>query len=132
MNQTTRRRGFTLLELIITVAVAGILAAIAYPIYQNQVERGRRVDAQSALTRTAHELERCYTVRNKYEADCVDVPRDTENEYYRIDFQNGSPTNTAFTLTATPQNVQANDDCGTLTLEQTGARGAGGDVDQCW
>ncbi|MFO8046335.1 MAG: prepilin-type N-terminal cleavage/methylation domain-containing protein, partial [Halomonas sp.] len=65
-GSTRRSAGFTLIELMIAVAVIGILAAIAIPRYQSYVEKARRTDAMSALTTIAGQLERCYTVTSDY------------------------------------------------------------------
>lgn len=58
--------GFTLIELMIVVAIIGILAAIAYPSYQSYVEKTRRTDAQGALMSFANAMERYYTQNNTY------------------------------------------------------------------
>ena len=58
--------GFTLIELMITVAVVGILAAIAYPSYQDSIRKSRRADAKSALLDAAHRQERFFTENNQY------------------------------------------------------------------
>jgi type IV pilus assembly protein PilE len=61
-----KARGFTLVELMIVIAVLAILAAIAVPSYYRQVEKSRRADAQSALLSAAQTLERCFTRTNTY------------------------------------------------------------------
>lgn len=131
-----RERGITLIELMIAVVIVGILASIAYPSYQNQVERTRRSDAQGLLTDTAQRLESCYTAHNAYNDANCDVLDDitdgatleSEGGFYEVSLD--SLAASTFTLEAVPQNAQTGDDCGTLTLEHTGAKGAA--EDDCW
>lgn len=61
--------GFTLIELVITVAIVAILAAVAYPSYQNYLMRGRRTDGKEIMQRIAAAEERFYTNRNRYTDD---------------------------------------------------------------
>lgn len=129
-------RGFTLIELMIAVAVVGILAAIAYPSYQAQVLKGRMSQAQADLLEVAQFMERCFASNNTYQNCALPVtasPR-TGTAYYAITL--ATPARTEFTLTATPnaaggQNQQI---CGTLTIDQTGRRQFSGAADarQCW
>ena len=86
-------RGFTLIELMIAVAVVGILAAIAYPSYQEHVRKARRADAQTALLELAQFMERHYTANGRYltTAGAAPVlpfdaaPKDGATKYYNID-----------------------------------------------
>lgn len=123
--------GFTLIELMIVVAVIAILAAIAYPSYTQYVQQARRVDAKSALTAIAGQLERCYTVSSDYADDggggaCVSFPVTSDEGFYEVT----APTLTAstYTLQAAPQGAQAGDECGSLTLNHQGVR----TPDGCW
>jgi type IV pilus assembly protein PilE len=129
-------RGFTLIELMITVVIIGILAAIAYPSYQEQVRKSRRADGKAMLMETAQQLERCYTRFAAYNnGGCgVVLPVDSSEGFYAISA--GNLTASAFTLNATPQGEQANDaKCGVLRLTNTGLQGSQGadsDANECW
>jgi type IV pilus assembly protein PilE len=114
-----RWRGFTLIEVMIVVAVVAILAAIALPSYQESVRKARRTDARAALTTIAQRLERWNTERNTY----VGAPLGalvTENDHYDLSLT--TPTASTFTITATPKGAQAADACGTYQLDQAGTR----------
>ncbi len=132
MNQA---KGFTLIELMIVVAIVGILASVAMSFYGDNVIAANRTEARAALSGTAGSLEKCKSLYGVYNsANCnVAFPIDTESSYYEI---TAVLTGSTFALTATPQTgtPQANDaDCTTLTLSNTGIKGAtGADPTVCW
>lgn len=123
-----KSRGFTLIELMIAVAVIAILAAIAIPSYQQHVEKTRRADAITSLTSTAQELERCFTRTNTYE-NCVDASFSSPDGYYNIRVNAGS---TSYDLTATATGVQEGDACSPFELDHRGNRGSGESGEACW
>ena len=134
-----KQAGFSLIELVVAAALIGIVAAIALPSYQRQIEKTRRGDAQGALLGLANAMERYYVDNRTFVgADPATLysaksPVDGAEVYYALEIQ--AATRRAFTLQAVPKNAQANDKCGTLTLTRTGTRGVTGGslpVEQCW
>lgn len=126
-----RQSGFTLIELMIVVAIIGILAAIAYPAYQQYVLRANRGEAQAILSETAQLMERRFTTCGTYSinATCAAVAAPTSavqpvgatGGAVRYNISIG-PTATTYTLTAAPTGGQTSDTCGTLTLTNTGGQ----------
>ena len=135
-----RSQGFSLIELMIAVVIVGILAAVAIPMYSDYVTRSRRADGQATLMQVAQELERCYTQFSKYNDNSCSVVNSgvvsetSDQGFYGISASGGNLTESTFTLTATPQNEQADDtDCTALTLTHLGEESAtGGDPGSCW
>lgn len=145
MQTYTSNRGFTLIETMIVVAIVGILASIAYPSYQEHVRRSNRVEARGILLEMAQLLERNYTEANRYDQTSsgagfnlpvTQSPR-TGTAKYTIQFAESSPTQNTYTLEAIPTGSMSSDTCGTLSLTNTGVRGASGAADaeaiaKCW
>ena len=112
------QKGFTLIELLIVVAIIGIIAAIAYPSYQQHVRKSARSDAQVGLLRMADLQERFYLQNNRYgtSADPA-VAAVTENGFYLLSVT--AATASTFTLSATATGAQAADTvCTPMTLNQ--------------
>ena len=156
-NPVARARagGFTLIEVMIAVAIIGILAAIAYPSYIEHVRKSRRTAAKSALSEAAQFLERNMTLYNCYNyksaLECAkqagttitlpstwqSLPADGSG-MYELSFSANSPTANTYELKAVPKtgSPQAADACGQLTLDNKGVRGVSGGTNtnaaQCW
>jgi type IV pilus assembly protein PilE len=121
-----RVRGFTLVELMIVVAIVAILAAFAVPSYSRYGYRARRADGQELLLRIATAQERYYATYNKYGA-LTDIgfkdPVLSEKGFYSASLSN--PTASTFTATAARRGAQLSDACGSLQLDSTGAKTSG-------
>lgn len=139
----TEQNGFTLLEILIVVAIIGILSSIALPAYQNSVLRAGRAEAKTELLQVASDQERYFSNFNTYVNDALplnapvvaDRNRTTQNGFYSISVAacGGGAITNCFIATATAQNDQTADSCTTLTITDTGVRGATGDTaNECW
>ena len=132
-----KARGFTLVELMITVAVLGIIVAIGYPAYTDQMRKTRRADAKSALMDAAAKMERHYTQFGRYSATLanVGIAATSPENFYSIAATVTNPNSQTFTLTATRAGQQAGDKCGNYTINQAQNRSVtGGSLtsQQCW
>lgn len=132
----SRASGFTLIEVMIVVAVIAILAAIALPSYQEYVRRGYRSEARAGLLQAAQWMERAATATGVYPTALPDALTAVPSARYAVGLADGN-SNAAFTLDAAPQGSQQADKCGTLTYAHTGLRGAAGTtsgdlVAECW
>ena len=144
MTNRPAHKGFTLIEVMITVAIVAILAAIAYPSYTEQVARTRRGDAKGVLLEAAQWTERQYTISNTYVATLPTAlnqsPKNPATKMYDIAYVTAgasAPSGTQFWLQATPTGAMTNDKCGSLFVSNAGTPGlsgnaAGTDVQSCW
>ena len=123
--------GFTLIELMVTVAIVGILVAIAYPSYLDQVRRSRRADAQTALMNVAARQQQMLLDSRSYAGTVgalnISVPSSVLKTY-SVTITLGTATVPTFTATATPSGTQAQDKCGVMTIDQTGDK----TPSNCW
>lgn len=147
-NRKTTSGGFTLVELMITVAIIAVIAAFAYPSYQEQVRKTKRADCSGSLTGLAQAMERHYTINNSYLGAAASgantgapavyptaCPVDGGDATYNLTIS--AATASTFTLQAAPTGGQTGDKCGTLTLTNTGVKGVssaatGTTWQDCW
>lgn len=145
----TRDTGFTLIELMIAVAIVGILSAIALPAYNSYVIKGKRSQAKAVMLNLSMNEERYYTNNNAYYPASgvawTAAPTAEPQGWPNFAGTNMSSrtydlsvvdTATTYTITATPSNGFSDTQCGALTLDSTGVKGNGGTVTSgaspCW
>jgi type IV pilus assembly protein PilE len=151
-----KQPGFTLVELMIVCAVLGIIAMVAIPAYTEQVARGKRGEAKTALLRGAQQMERFYTTHNCYPSNTAACSEPVTcganastsalalcaagiNAFSGDNAAQGKYNVTVttidqtFTLTATPISATTDPKCGTLTIANTGAKtSSAGTSADCW
>ena len=144
-SYTSSRRlqgGFTLIELMIVVAIVGILSAVAYPSYTEYVRKGHRAEARTGLLQAAQWMERAATATGLYPLLDPNDPnkklptslQSVPGGRYTISAESDGAT---FELTADPAGTQTGDKCGSYTLTHTGTRGntslkTGTTTEECW
>jgi type IV pilus assembly protein PilE len=145
VNHRDSTRGFTLIELMIAVAIVGILSALAYPSYVAHVQKAKRAEAESVMLEAVQWLQRYYVAHNGYTdadtalatTDYATSPKGSSGSavVYNITLEIPSNSNQAYTLTADLAVANDADSCGSLTLDHTGAKGqsaTGATAAKCW
>jgi type IV pilus assembly protein PilE len=130
---TAKKSGFTLIELMIVIAIVAVLVALALPGYGYFVKKARRADAQADLLHFVGVAQRVFTERNTFDhADIPDVDLwDTVYYDYTLTVPLGGAS---YTITAKPKPGfdQDDDDCGTMTITETGLKTKTGSDSRCW
>lgn len=144
--QQKRLSGFTLVELIVVIAIIAILVAIATPAYYSYVLKSRRADAKVALSEISQRLEGYYADNNKYATDFDQLKLSnsgfvkkngnyqSKDGWYQLSIEVDS-TAQKYTLKATPQRSQTGDGrCMEFALDSTGKKTITGaaNVKECW
>lgn len=127
------QRGFTLIELMVTVAIVAILAAVAYPQYTKYVQRGYRSEGIAQLNDAVARMERYYAQTNSYDVGTdlskLGLTAGSATGKYSLTVSSGATT---YTFSSAPQGSQQSDTCGTLTINQAGNRTPDPSTTTCW
>ena len=128
-----KSRGFTLLELMLVVAIVGVLAAIAYPSYIEYTKKTRRAEVSAVLQEAAHSVERHFSRTGKYLGAQTPTRSPTGgNAAYTIGLAEGGAADGGYLLTASAVSggIMAGDDCATMTINALGVTAP--NVEKCW
>ena len=128
-----KQRGFTLIELMIVVAIIGILVMIAYPSYTAFIQKSRRGDAIASLAdfRIEQEKWRANNISYSTSAGALGLSGSSRDGYYQMVIS--SATSFAYQVTAAPTGAQSSDVCGTFAIDENGPDYSGGNADaDCW
>lgn len=142
MHSHHAQRGFTLIEVLIVVALLGILASVAYPSYQEYVRRGHRAEARAELMKVAQWMERTATANGTYPVSTVTAQKTALDAMLsglsggtRYAYSVTSTTGSTYAAKAVPQGAQSQDSCGTLVLHHNGQQqveNASRTAAECW
>jgi type IV pilus assembly protein PilE len=137
--------GFSLIELLLVLAIMGLVSVLAFPNYQQHLQRGQRAEAAAALLEAEHFMARYYSAHGRYDGSAEApakppelplrlqrIPKGSEPRYQ---LSLSAATVNSYELKAEPVGAMASDKCGTLTLNQTGLKGVTGSAlsaADCW
>ncbi len=136
--------GFSLIELMIVVAIVAIIASIAYPSFQEQLRKGRRTDCHNALLKIAAQQERFHDEFGIYTSSITgpfsavgglaNSDNQSDEGFYSVTAAQIGGSNQTYLLSCVPQGAQAGDSCGNITLNHVGTRDRTGPMAllQCW
>lgn len=133
-------QGFSLIELMIAVAVIGILTGVALPSYTAYIQRANRTDAKNALMALAQRLEQNYTISGQYDQTQdgnaindamistwgLNQSPSSGAAKYNISFRSNSLGDTTYTIQATPVGSQSSDSCGVLAMNERNLKASNG------
>ena len=129
------QRGMSLVEVLLVLAVIGMLATLAYPIYTEQVRQAARHEAVALLLDTAQRLERHRALAGRYaDTDAVRTPLPPDGRHYRLVAMREA-SRYQVQAVRLPGGLMAQDACGDYRLDQAGVRsnpGANGEGERCW
>lgn len=135
-------RGFTLLELMITLVVVAVLSSVAYPSYRDYLVKARRAEGKAALLDAAQALERHFTNYNTYPSSlsAAGVKAYSGDSASKASYTiaiaacSGGTLASCYELTATPSAIHTDPKCGNLSIDQLGIKGETGTltVAECW
>ena len=131
--KTGRCHGMTLIELVIVVAVMGILLTTAVPSYRGYMLRVHRTEAIGMLLQASMCQQRVYNTHGNYDtSQCL---ANTEHQRYHLTYDPPGTQGATYLAVATPKDAQDSDQCGSLSLDQNGVRGISAqnaNVAKCW
>lgn len=136
LKQHQKIQGFSLIELIIVIAITAILIGISLPLYTNHVTKTHRQEAQAALINLVARMEQYFFEKHTYVGAAQELLNNNKMSTHYYELQISNATGTTYLLKAIPQNSQVKNDylCGTLTINQLGEKSItpNNNINNCW